>query len=144
MLGNSTTCVLRKASDNISLCYLKTSNPTACKTRYCSDDGASTTDAQCKAFMEGCVTNGSGCIPSTEPCSSYKGDQVRCSAFTGNSKKCWNSIGSTSTSSCRDKTCVDDITSTTDQSCALTATDCVTKGIGCLPASFSCSAYVGT
>lgn len=57
--------------------------------------------------MEGCVTNGKGCISSSEPCSSYIGNREICSKFKGNGKYCYSDNLVDSFSLCRDKLCTD-------------------------------------
>ena len=93
--------------------------------------------------MTGCLTNGKGCIDSTEPCTAYQGIQSVCGGFTGNGKKCWNP-NTLILTYCIDKKCSDDNVSTTDIACNSSLTDCVTKGTGCIEKTASCGSYSGT
>ena len=33
-----------------------------CKSKVCTDQKTFTTDADCKTYRDGCVTNGAGCV----------------------------------------------------------------------------------
>ena len=44
-----------------------------CLVRICTHNTTSTTNADCATYLTGCVTNGAGCLPNTEPCTTYKG-----------------------------------------------------------------------
>ena len=44
-----------------------------CLVRICTHNTTSTTNPDCETYLTGCVTNGAGCIPNTEPCTTYKG-----------------------------------------------------------------------
>jgi hypothetical protein len=89
------------------------------------------------------LTDGIGCIAKTEPCTSYYGTTSVCKAFTGNSKKCWGT-SDTVTGACRDRTCADNTTATSDSECDAFLTGCLTTGAGCISKSSGCSAYKGT
>lgn len=41
--------------------------------RKCYDNVTATTDYECNTYLSGCVTRGTGCIPNSEPCTSYRG-----------------------------------------------------------------------
>jgi len=114
-----------------------------CREKLCTDAPSTTlTIEACDAFLSGCVTNGAGCLSSLTPCASYTGTQTTCAMFLGNSKKCFSA--STTVGPCRDKTCADDTTSTTDGDCDSSLSGCKTKSPGCLPASEPCSSYSGS
>ncbi|CAD8101276.1 unnamed protein product [Paramecium sonneborni] len=116
---------------------------TKCSLRECFHDQHSTTDLECNSFLEGCVTNGKGCLSPLEPCNSYVGNSEQCSKFKGNNKICYsNSIVDITT--CRDRLCSDDSKSKTDLECNNFMPGCVSKGIGCIPDTEPCSSYFGT
>lgn len=54
-----------------------------CKDRKCSDNTTATTDDECKAYMNTCVTKGTGCVEKSSDCSAYKGTRDICSKFMG-------------------------------------------------------------
>lgn len=45
----------------------------SCSNRSCYDNVVATSDSDCDSYLSGCVTRGVGCIPNTEPCTSYRG-----------------------------------------------------------------------
>ncbi|CAD8093820.1 unnamed protein product [Paramecium sonneborni] len=116
---------------------------TQCSIRECFHDQQSSTDFECKSFMDGCVTNGKGCVSILEPCTSYVGNLEQCSKFKGNQKLCY-SDSIIDSIICRDRQCSDDSKSKTDSDCFNFMPGCVTKGIGCIPDTEPCSSYFGT
>ncbi|CAD8212117.1 unnamed protein product [Paramecium pentaurelia] len=125
----------------------------ACKNKTCYDNVTAKTDSECDNYLSGCVTRGTGCIPNTEPCTSYRGTKQQCELFkkyTGlvTDKKpsfeyCSGEVENTATSKCKVRTCSDNTTSKTDVECATYQKGCITKGIGCIDATSSCTAFKG-
>ncbi|CAD8187110.1 unnamed protein product [Paramecium pentaurelia] len=116
---------------------------TKCSIRECFHDQQSTTDIQCNSFMEGCVTNGQGCISSLEPCYSYIGNRELCSKFKGNGRLCY-SDSIVDIQICRDRQCSDNSKAIIDSECNTFMPGCVTRGIGCIDDIEPCSSYFGT
>ncbi|TNV71570.1 hypothetical protein FGO68_gene4687 [Halteria grandinella] len=143
--GNPSQCQFFQDTDGISSCIDTTASTTAasCISRTCSQNVTATTDSECDSYLAGCLTDGLGCIAGTEPCASYYGTTSVCKAFTGNSKKCWGT-SDTVTGACRDRTCADNTTATSDSECESFLTGCLTTGAGCISKTSGCSAYKGT
>lgn len=68
--------------------------------------------------MKGCLSRGKGCISSVEQCSAYKGTKDICETFKGAGRKCTNIASATSSTSCIERKCNDNITATSDSECA--------------------------
>ncbi|CAD8055005.1 unnamed protein product [Paramecium primaurelia] len=128
-----------------------TSSP--CTIRTCYDNVTATTDSECDTYLSGCVTRGTGCIPNSEPCTSYRGTKQQCELFkkyTGLDDKknptyeyCSGDAGNIVTSKCKERTCADNTTATSDAECATYMKGCITKGTGCLDATSSCTVFKG-
>jgi len=72
--GIQSQCSTFKANNGVDSCWnISTTVPGSCIVKNCSHSGALTSDTDCKAFLEGCLTNGSGCVPKTTACSAYTG-----------------------------------------------------------------------
>ncbi|KAM3134358.1 hypothetical protein pb186bvf_013471 [Paramecium bursaria] len=76
----------------------------SCINQQCPTTLTLVTDQQCKSVLDGCVTNGSGCIDISQPCSAYIGTQQQCFNFSGlnGTQKCTTIAGS---NNCVPKTC---------------------------------------
>ncbi|CAD8175771.1 unnamed protein product [Paramecium pentaurelia] len=128
-----------------------TSSP--CTIRTCYDNVTATTDSECDTYLSGCVTRGTGCIPNSEPCTSYRGTKQQCEQFkkyTGLDDKknptyeyCSGDAGNIVISKCKVRTCADNTTATSDTECATYMNGCITKGTGCLDATSSCTVFKG-
>ncbi|CAD8071729.1 unnamed protein product [Paramecium sonneborni] len=140
--GTSESCQQLTATVWGSKCQSNTSVIGACISKRCQDNGTATTDADCKKFLDGCITTGKGCIDGTTKCSGQWGNQDGCKLLTGNGKPCW-SLSLTTKGACIDKTCTHNTTATTDADCAAFMKGCVTKRPGCVDATAECSAYQG-
>ncbi|CAK89836.1 unnamed protein product (macronuclear) [Paramecium tetraurelia] len=114
-----------------------------CSVRECFHDQESTTDLACNSFMDGCVTNGKGCISNLEPCSSYIGNLQTCSTFKGNGRLCY-SDSLVNIQSCRDRQCSDNTKAILDSDCNKFMPGCLSKGVGCIEDTQPCSSYYGT
>ncbi|CAK62361.1 unnamed protein product (macronuclear) [Paramecium tetraurelia] len=142
MTGTSESCQLLTGLVLGSKCQGNTSVNGTCVVRRCQDNGIATTDADCKKYLDGCITTGKGCISATVPCSGQWGNQDGCKQLTGNSKQCW-SLSLTTKGACIDRTCAHNTTATTDSDCATFMKGCVTKRPGCIEATAECSSYQG-
>ncbi|CAK87462.1 unnamed protein product (macronuclear) [Paramecium tetraurelia] len=116
---------------------------TRCSVRECFHDQQSTTDIECNSYLDGCVTNGKGCISSLEPCSSYVGNLQTCSKFKGNGRLCY-SDSLVDIHVCRDRQCSDNLDAVNDSDCNTFLPGCVNKGSGCIEDTKPCSSYYGT
>lgn len=57
--------------ESMQKCYWTGST---CRNLKCQDAAVTiNTDPLCDKHMTGCVTNGKGCVASTDPCSAYEG-----------------------------------------------------------------------
>lgn len=45
-----------------------------CKDRVCTDNITATDSIVCNDYLDGCVTNGNGCIEASASCTAYFGD----------------------------------------------------------------------
>lgn len=72
-----------------------------CIDKLCTHNITSTTDSECKNFMNGCVTNGAGCVSDSSECTVYHGDETACLKFLGNNKPC------SRINDCVDRSCSD-------------------------------------
>ncbi|CAD8156844.1 unnamed protein product [Paramecium pentaurelia] len=142
MSGTSESCQQLTGIKLGSKCSGNTSVNGGCVDKRCQDNGTATTDADCKKFMDGCITTGKGCIASTTPCSGQWGNQDGCKLLTGNGKQCW-SLSLTTRGPCIDRTCAHNTTATTDTDCAAFMKGCVTKRPGCIEATAECTSYQG-
>ncbi|CAK67723.1 unnamed protein product (macronuclear) [Paramecium tetraurelia] len=125
----------------------------SCKERKCSDNIIASSDNDCKAYLDGCVTKGTGCVEKSADCSAYKGNQTTCAKFMGSNGNdyCYNTGAATDTSSCQKKKCTN-ITGTNNKECSdgmkpFKATDnpfCVYNGTGCESYGKKCSEFKGT
>ncbi|CAD8160881.1 unnamed protein product [Paramecium octaurelia] len=130
--GNQQSCHTYKGVYGTIKCYQDFGVISNCRNLQCSDYTTETADIQCNQFLSTCVNKGVGCISISEPCTSYSG-------FKGNNVKCWWIGGS----SCVNKQCSQDSTSTTDEACNIFLAGCVTKGNGCIERTQLCTAYEG-
>ncbi|CAD8081428.1 unnamed protein product [Paramecium sonneborni] len=123
------------------------SNIGQCDNRTCYDNISATTDTECNEFMRGCVTRGFGCIPNSEPCTSYRGTQTECEQFKYLINKeyiyCSGSKLNISTSICKERICSDNTVAVSNQECQDYLKGCLTKGVGCISESAWCSEYQG-
>ncbi|CAD8047285.1 unnamed protein product [Paramecium sonneborni] len=101
-----------------------------------------TTDIQCNSFVQGCITNGSGCSINPLPnCSEYKLDPFNCLKRMGNDGYC---VG-TATNECQVRTCENapaDFFSTL--LCNNYLIGCKYNGLNCVSQLQNCSAFTGT
>lgn len=95
------------------------------------------TNADCESFLTGCLTDGSGCVAPSVPCTSYEGTLSECSAFTGDSKKCYNS------DSCTAKACGDKLNPTNNDDCKNYLSTCRYFNGTCIT-NVICASYPGT
>ncbi|CAD8055987.1 unnamed protein product [Paramecium sonneborni] len=124
-----------------------------CKDRKCTDNTIATTNDECQAYLDGCVTKGIGCISKFFNCSVYKGTRDTCSNFTGSSgyEYCYNVENATETSNCQKKNC-SDIQGTNNKECSdgmkpFNTTDkpfCVFNGTVCDTYGKRCEKFKGT
>nr|CAA59447.1 alpha-51D-immobilization antigen [Paramecium tetraurelia] len=125
----------------------------ACTNKKCYDNVTATSDSECDSYLSGCVTRGTGCIPNSEPCTSYRGTKLQCELFkkfTGlDANKnpiyeyCSGDATNTATGKCKVRTCADNITASSDTDCAAYLKGCITKGTGCIDATSSCGGFKG-
>ncbi|CAD8211577.1 unnamed protein product [Paramecium octaurelia] len=125
----------------------------ACTNKQCYDNVTATSDSECDSYLSGCVTRGTGCIPNTEQCTSYRGTKLQCEQFkryTGldanknpTYEYCSGDASNTATGKCKVRTCADNTTATSDTDCAAYLKGCITKGTGCIDATSSCSGFKG-
>ncbi|CAD8044190.1 unnamed protein product [Paramecium primaurelia] len=101
-----------------------------------------TTDDQCNSYVQGCITNGSGCSNNPLPsCSEYKLDAFTCLKRMGSDGNC---VG-TSQNVCQVRTCENapaEFFSTI--LCNQYLSGCKFNGINCVSELQNCSAYTGT
>ncbi|CAD8113351.1 unnamed protein product [Paramecium primaurelia] len=130
-----------------------TTTSSACTNKTCYDNVTATSDSDCEAYLSGCVTRGTGCIPNTAQCDQYRGTKQQCEQFkryTGldtnknpTYEYCSGDAGNTATSKCKVRTCADNTTAISDTECASYLKGCITKGTGCLDATSLCTAFKG-
>ncbi|KAM3145775.1 hypothetical protein pb186bvf_002070 [Paramecium bursaria] len=140
--GTEETC--KKFIGNGIRCWQILNAPatTPCIEAQCSYNLTASNDNDCKTFMNGCLTKGTGCIASTEPCSSYYGTQAQCNKFIGNGQICWNTDYASITDPCVTRSCFQNIFSSSDAECNLFLKGCVSKGQGCTTPQ-PCSQFFG-
>ncbi|CAD8161687.1 unnamed protein product [Paramecium pentaurelia] len=118
-----------------------------CDNRTCYDNINAQSDTECNEFMHGCVTKGYGCIPNTEPCTSYRGTKIECEQFkqliNNEYVYCSGYQSNQSISKCKVRSCSDNTTAISDQQCSQYLKGCITKGEGCIQESALCSEYQG-
>ncbi|CAD8205842.1 unnamed protein product [Paramecium pentaurelia] len=129
-----------------------TSGKKACRERKCTDMTTATGNSDCENFLPGCLYNGAGCVPKSDPCSAYKGTQTICSGFKGSNgtKYCWGA-SDTASGNCADRKCSDK-QGTTDAECQTflppisTSSQqlCITDGTKCTDIGKQCSFFKGT
>ncbi|CAK67225.1 unnamed protein product (macronuclear) [Paramecium tetraurelia] len=153
--GSSEFCKSLLDSTGKDRCRISaaTSLQQACINKNCYDNVTATSDSECDSYLSGCVTRGTGCIPNSEPCTSYRGTKQLCEQFkkyTGlDANKnpiyeyCSGDATNTATSKCKVRTCADNTTATSDTDCAAYLKGCITKGTGCIDATSSCSGFQG-
>ncbi|CAD8149880.1 unnamed protein product [Paramecium octaurelia] len=136
-------------TNGIDKCISKepTQNIGQCDHRTCYDNISAQSDTECNKFMQGCVTRGFGCIPNTEPCTSYRGTKIQCEQFKQLINKefvyCSGLLTNQSNTKCKVRICSDNTTATSDQECSEYLKGCRTKGVGCIEESASCTQYQG-
>ncbi|CAD8206022.1 unnamed protein product [Paramecium pentaurelia] len=115
----------------------------SCTKLTCELNVTATTDSECSSFHPDCLNKGFGCIHKTEACSSYYGTKEQCSKFTGDGVKCFGDSVSVK-AACRNRSCTDLATATSDSECESFLTGCLFNGVGCVSKTAACSAYKGT
>lgn len=78
-VGDATKCPKYKTADGPCV-FDVTVTPNKCAVKTCKHAPISTTtDDACKAFKEGCITNGRGCVTALAACATYDGtDSATC------------------------------------------------------------------
>lgn len=130
--GASTSVCDKFIGNNKNCWWVSGSN---CVDKLCTHNSTASSDTECRAFLVGCVTTGTGCISSTEECTSYQGNQVNCNKFMGNSKVCLRK------SICIDRVCSDLTTAGSSTECTSYLSTCRYNGTTCVNAAASCNSY---
>ncbi|KAM3133681.1 hypothetical protein pb186bvf_014227 [Paramecium bursaria] len=121
-----------------------------CTTLQCQDAPSYyNSDMQCQRYRIRCLTNGQGCVDSTDPCSTYLGTQQQCLQYVGNGIPCYNNIEAISTQSCIDRNCFQNLTALNDDECSVWLNNpiikCIWNGMqGCTNSNYNCSQFQGT
>ncbi|CAK61922.1 unnamed protein product (macronuclear) [Paramecium tetraurelia] len=139
--------------DKCKLTATVSTTPAACTNKKCYDNVTATSDSECDSYLSGCVTRGTGCIPNSEPCTSYRGTKQQCEQFKkyigldANKNPiyeyCSGDATNTATAKCKPRTCADNTTASSDTDCAAYLKGCITKGTGCIDATSQCGGFKG-
>ncbi|CAD8205800.1 unnamed protein product [Paramecium pentaurelia] len=115
----------------------------SCTKLTCELNVTATTDSECSSFHLDCLNKGLGCIHKSEVCSSYYSTIELCWKFTSNGVQCFGDFGSVK-AACRNRSCTDLATATSDSECVNFLTGCLFNGVGCVSKSAAYSASKGT
>ncbi|KAM3128877.1 hypothetical protein pb186bvf_019012 [Paramecium bursaria] len=105
----TTACALQFGLNGTVACWILAGTTGSCIVRQClhavpSVNNLFNTNQLCDTFLDGCVTNGSGCVPNTQLCTVYIGTISQCNSFT-ETNLLGNYKCSKSTNICRQKLC---------------------------------------